>query len=81
MLLLFDIMGVTVNVIPHYVKDAITEHYYVHAHIHTHTHPFYGPLVFVQDYTGELVTVWILLNQAVVALAGPYASLHLIPDR
>jgi len=51
-----------------------------------HTHLFYGPLDFVQDYPGELVSepIWIfLIKRQWVALAssGPYANLHLAPDR
>jgi len=34
-------------------------------HTHTHAHPFYGPVDFVRDYPGELVSepIWILLKQ------------------
>ena len=56
-------------------------------HTHTHTHPFNGP--FFRDYPGELVPerqdqswfYWSKIQWVAVALAGPYASLHLAPDR
>ena len=53
---------------------------------HTHIHPFNGP---VQDYPGEPVPerrnqsgfYWSKRQWVAVASAGPYASLHLAPDR
>jgi len=55
--------------------------------------PFYGPLDFVWDYwvkryqkgkTGNVKPIWIYWSKrywVAVASAGPYANLHLAPDR
>jgi len=46
-------------------------------------HPFNGPLsgtTQVSRYQ-KGKTIWISLKQEAVASAGPYASLHLAPDR
>jgi len=60
---------------------------HAHACTHTRTHPFYGPLDFVQDYSGEPVPepIWILLKQETVSRTVIrwviYINLHLAPDR
>jgi len=56
----------------------------MHARTYTHTHPFYNPLDFVPDYSGEPVPepIWILLKQETVSGSGiRWANLHLDPDR
>jgi len=46
------------------------------------THPFNGPLELPGSAgTRKVKPIWILLKQETVASAGPYASLHLTPDR
>jgi len=49
----------------------------------THTHPFNGPFPGLPGWAGtrKVKPIWISLKQETVASAGPYASLHLAPDR
>ena len=67
-----------------YLYNLITYHI---THTHTHTHPFNGPLsrtTWVSQYQKgktNLDFTEAKRQRVAVASAGPYASLHLAPDR
>ena len=50
---------------------------------HTHTHPFTALCPGLPGWarTRKVKPIWILLKQETVASAGPYASVHLAPER
>ena len=64
-------------------QPTASKHWRQTSYIHTHTHPFNGPMsgtTQVSQYQ-KSGFYWSKRQWVAVASAGPYASLHLAPDR